>query len=608
MYTDFANSSNERWWQKPKGTAHGAVFATVQFLDDEQGYRREQNLHNLRMYSSRAAAGLSGRDFASPVADQKLKLNLIRAAIDTSVAHIGTNRPRPFYLTEDGTRAQKMQSKNLGRFVMGQFYATDAYHKGLRVFADAAIFGTGCLKIYEESGQIGLDRVLIDEIIVDDEEARDGDPRQMFQHKMLNKEVAAQNWPKHRADIENSGLARDHDHHESAASKVSVIEAWHLPSSKGAKDGRHVVCVEGATLVDEPWERQGFPFAFFRWSDSPIGFFGCGIAEELEGIQQEINFILWKIQQSMNLAATGTIWHKKGAGTRRMSNKIGAQYEYTDTPPTVLNYSPIAAEYYSWVMQLYQKGFSQLGISEMAAMAQKPAGADSGEALKTLNDMGSKRFRHIVQRWEHFFVRQVAEGILEEARAIEERGDGDLEVLTQDDDGVESIKFSDVSIEKSKYVTKVFPTSLLPDTPSGKLDTIEKLAQVVPDIQEHLLDLLDVPDLNSFRSYINAPKKMVEHQIDQMLEHNKPQTPLPWMPLEQALKMGGLALMKAEVEGYEPERIELVVEWVSMIENMLSDAEQAQQTPPALPGPQAPEAMPPGPMPGAPMPLPSQGV
>lgn len=603
---EYERGSIAPWWKEDKDQVHAAVWATVHHLDQEQEHRRQQNLHHLRLYSNRLVTSMYGDEYAMADDGARLKLNVIRACIDAAVAQIATNRPRPMYVTEGGSRPQKERAKNLGKFVMGQFYAMDQYDMSLEVFRDAGIFGTGFEKVYEEDGKIKGERVFPDEVLVDDLEARDCDPRQLFQHKIVTKEVLREAWPKCSDDIEAAGTARNDDvARQSIADRCSVIEAWHLPSGDGAEDGRHVIVIQGKTLVDEPWEYERFPFAVFRWSKSPLGFYGTGIAEELNPIQTEINYLLWKIQESMNLAAT-QIWSQKGSVVGKLSNKNMAHREYAgQRPPVAVNVEPLSHQYYSWVLQLWGKAFEQVGISQLNASSQLPKGLDggSGEALKTYNDIGSRRFQHVGQRWETFHVRGVAELILQCARAIESRDDGDLRVLVQGNKDLEELSFGDVSIDKDKYVTKVFPTSLLPDTPTGKIDTAEKLAKVFPGIQRYMLDILDVPDLESIRDLLNAPIKIVDLQLDQMLEKANPQTPFPSMDLAKARERGTLRLLQAEADNYEEDRLELVRQWLVMIDSLVRISQQGEQQAP----PQG--AQPPGPM-AAPPPqqaLPPQG-
>lgn len=582
---------------------HERVFAVFQHLDEFQQHHRQANLHHLRLYSNRMASGLGGRDYALQDAGEKLRLNVIRSVIDSAVAQIATNRPRPMYLTEKGSFSLRTRAKRLGKFVMGQFYAIDQYDLALDIFRDACIFGTGFEKIYEVDGKICAERVFPDEILVDDNEVKYGEPRQMFQYKQVERSVLSRLYPKLAEEIASADLIReDQSYTETISDLVSVVEAWHLPSGPGAKDGRHVISISNATLLDEPWRRDRFPFAVFRWSKAPLGFLGVGISEELVAIQVEINFLLQKIQTIAN-AITNSLWVRKGENIGRISNKNNSVNTFTNQPPVNLTLGVVPPELFQQVQYLERKAYEIEGVSQLSASSLKPAGLNSGEALKTYNDIGSQRFQHVGQRWEHFFVRQVAELVLDCAREIEERGDGDLEVLAQGDKDVEAIKFSDVSIERDKYVTKSWPVSLFPDTPAGKLDTIEKLAGAAPAIQPYLIPLLDFPDLDAVRSRVNAPYELVEKQIELMLEHGKPQTPVPFMDLDLARLQGTLALLEAQKEDTPDERCELLRQWLDRVDDMQAAATPPPAPPPMPPGP--PMGPPPGP---APMPDPMAAV
>jgi hypothetical protein len=572
---------------------HERVFAVFQHLDEFQQHHRLANLHHLRQYSNRMAVGLGGYDYALQDFGEKLRLNIIKSVIDAATAQIATNRPRPMYLTERGNYSQRTRAKRLGKFIMGQFYAIDQYDISLDVFRDACIFGTGFEKVYEVGGRIHAERIFPNEVVVDDTEAKYGEPRTLFQYKQVNREVLAQSelGKKFRDEISSADLIREDQHYsETIADPVSVVEAWHLPSAPGAKDGRHVIAISNATLLDEKWSR-GFPFAVFRWAKAPLGYLGIGIGEELTSMQVEINFLLQKVQAIAN-NMTNSLWVRKGENIGRISNKMGSVNTYTNTVPELRTLAVIPPELLQQIQYIEQKAYQITGVSQLSATSQKPAGLNSGEALKTYNDIGSQRFQHVGQRWEHFHVRQVAELILDCARDIEERGDGDLEVLAQGDKDVEAIKFSDVSIEKDKYVTKSWPVSLFPDTPAGKLDTIEKLAQVSPEIQRYLIPLLDFPDFESVKSRINAPYELVEKQIELMLEHGRPQTPVPFMDFDLARHQATLSLLEAQKDNVPDERAELVRQYLDKIDNM-----QAAATPPAPPPapPAGPPGLPPGP-------------
>ena len=597
---DAVSQKVNHWWVEDINQVHERAFSVFKHLDESQQHHRVLNLHHLRMYSNRLAASLSGREYAMQTFGDRLRLNIIRSVIDTAVAEIATNRPRPMYLTERGNHSLRTRAKRLSKFVMGQFYAIDQYNTGLDVFTDGAIYGTGYEKIYEIGGRIHAERTFPDEILVDDNEAKYRNPRQKFHHKQINRDVLAQSELGHKFqdEIASADLIReDQSYSETISDPLSVVEAWHLPSTPDAKDGRRVICISNATLLDEPWERDRFPFAVWRWANPQLGYTGHGIAEELTSIQVEITYLLGKIQEIAN-NITNSLWVRKGENIGRISNKNNSVNTYTNAVPQMLTMGIIPPELIQQVQYLEQKAYQLIGVSQLSASSVKPAGLNSGEALKTYNDIGSRRFQHVGQRWEHFYCRQVAELILDCARDIEKRGDGDLEVLAQGDKDVEAIKFSDVSIERDKYVTKSWPVSLFPDTPAGKLDTIEKLAQVSPEIQRYLIPLLDFPDFDSVKSRINAPYELVEKQIEAMLEDGRAQTPLPIMNFGEARHQAELALLEAAKDEVPEERQDYLRDWLVKLDKMQSDAAAKSAPPPAPPPAELPPgpAMPPGPM------------
>ena len=311
MYLDESiKLPDQFWWQVDKTTRHEAVFATVQHIDQAQDSHRQSALHYLRLYSNRLASGLSGQNYALEDAGDRIKLNVIKSVIDAAAAQIATNRPRPMFLTTGGNRSQIMRAKNLNRFISGQFYAMDQYEVALKVFFDAAIFGTGYEHVFDECGRICGERVFPDEIIFDDTEARDCNPRQLFRHQEVDRAVLSELYPSKRGEIQDAGLIRDDSSYRSAqADRCSVVQAWHLPSSKDAGDGKMVVAVDKAVLLEQPWTRDTFPIVPFRIADAPLGFRGIGFAEELTSIQVEINYIAQKLQALMNLAPTLVIAH-----------------------------------------------------------------------------------------------------------------------------------------------------------------------------------------------------------------------------------------------------------------------------------------------------------
>lgn len=589
------------WWKEPKGACHEAVVSTIQALDNNQQERYAQNLHHLRLYSNRVAMGLYGGDWAVYDQSDKLKLNIVKAIIDAATAQISTNQTRPMFLTEKGNDKMQKRGKALAKFSLGQFHACRQYEIGLDVFRDAEIFSTGFEKVYAYQCEVRCERTFPNEIVVDDLECRYSEPRTMFQIKEVSREVLEENYPKFKQEIATAGDIRESSlsSTEERNKPIHVAEGWHLPSCKKAKDGRHVIVINNATLVDEPWTRPRFPFAKFSWSTAPIGYFGVGLAEELCSIQIEINYILQKIQKLMTLA-TSQVWVEKGSeiNTGSLNNDDMVARSFKGRPPVFMTVASVSPEYFSQLDRLWNRAFEVSGVSQMAATAQLPAGLDSGKAIRTYADQTSKRFRHIEQRWEQFQL-DVADLMIEAAREIEEK-DGEYKVKTMSRNGIEELRFKDVDLDRDKYVLRAHPVSFLPDTPAGKMQTIKEFGEISPDFQKNLISLLEYPDLEAAVSLFNAPTELADLVIDLMLDKGEPVTPEPLWPLEEMIQRANLAAMKAKVSNVDDSKIELLRQFIADCDELLKPQQPQQAA--AMPAQQG------APMPEQPSPEMMQGM
>jgi hypothetical protein len=110
------------------------------------------------------------------------------------------------------------------------------------------------------------------------------------------------------------------------ADLVMVREAWHLPSGPEADDGAHIVTIDEHALGPmEKWEKQFFPFARFRWCPRLYGFWSQGGAEQIQGIQTEINGLLQVAQRAMKLSGGFYVLVENGSKVNKnhITNEIG---------------------------------------------------------------------------------------------------------------------------------------------------------------------------------------------------------------------------------------------------------------------------------------------
>lgn len=565
----------------------GVITALMEELDQQVGSRELHNLLYLRMYSNSAIRGLSADSYSDTgLISPKLAWNVVQSCIDTAAANIATQRPKPKFITSGGCYKDKKKAEQLTDFVAGQFYLTDTYTKTRQAFKDACIFGTGFVKIYVEDGEVQLERVFPNEIVVDDIDAKYGCPRSLYQLKEVPTDVLGDLYPEHKDQIHESGQFRDsHGLKIGGRDTVGVVEAWHLPT--GDTPGRHVITTTNVTLLDEEWEDEEFPFAVFRWNPQSLGYWGQGIANMLEGIQYMVNDTLLKIQRLMRLASS-KVFVRKGTKVNydALNNEDWGVIEYGgDRPPEWKTIQAFSPDYASFLEVLYARAFEIVGISQLAAQSKKPEGLNSGKAIREYSDIQTQRFMEVGQAWEQFHL-DIAKQFIKLAKRIDEDGDGDYKVTTDAGDQLEEIKWKDVRLEEDAYVMRAWPVPVLTGSPAYQLQTILDVGQIDPQLQQALLPHLEHPDVKAFLDRQNAYQNVVDLIISNMLEGKDYPPPEPMMHLQFSLHQMRLAYMEYTAKGEDEEILQRFRDWIAQGQQLLQPPVPPPQVPPA--GPEGP--------------------
>ena len=572
------------WWgpriEDKERYAH--IFQIVKGILQKQASRSEANLFYAQLYQNCQMMGLDPGMFSKIASTrgrgitQRVTLNVVKSCIDTVSSKIAKSKPRPMFLTEDGSFQVATKAKNLTKYMDGWFDSTQTYQKGRSVFVDGCAFGTGALKIYAENGQVKSEKVFINEIIVDEAEGIYGEPRQMHQKKAVFREVLAESFPEHREKIFSATSSLREDYREEFyADMVYVIESWHLPSGAGAEDGRHTISIDNCTLFDEQYDKDYFPFSFFRWSNSLLGFYGTGLAEELVGIQLEINKILRNIQIAQSLMAVPQIWLEGNSQVvpSHVNNEIGGIKRYVGTPPIFQVPQAMSPEIYNHLENLFRKAFQITGTSESSATSKKPAGVTAGIALQTLSDLETERFMVTAQRFEEFYL-DVARKVIDMTRDVYAE-DKSIKVKAPGGAFMESIAWKDVDLEEDKYILRCYPTNLLPTQPAGRLQKIQELLQAGFFDKEDAIALLDYPDLKAVTERITAPRDDVLKLIGLMLSKGVYFSPEPYMNLELAKRLTQSEYLKAKVQNAPDDRLDLLRRFMDDCDDYLNQAQEA---------------------------------
>jgi len=577
VYND--SQSGQSWWMAKEDSIYKEIFSHLSYLDNNQTRISNDNIRNMRLYGNYDIYGLEAFNYSKTEAvsttSHRVTLNIISSMIDTIVAKICKNKPKPQFLTDEGDWDLQQKAKKLTKFCEGVFYSSGIYKEATRAFTDACIFGTGAVKIFIQDNEIRCERVMVEEIKVDEQEAIYGTPRTLHQTKFIPREVLKGLFPKDAIAIDTASTSETEfrlSSYNKHKNMITVVESWHLPSSKDAKDGKHTICIANKTLLFEKYDKQYFPFVFHRYQERPVGFFGMGIAEMLTGIQVEINKILKTIQVAMHLICIPKILVEASSKivTAHLNNKIGGIIKYAGTPPTQMNMGAVSPELFGHLDRLVNNAYQITGVSQLSAQSAKPAGLNSGKALREYNDIESERFMTVGLRYEQSFM-DAAKIMIDLAKDLYSE-DVDFKVRVQGKSFIETINWKDIDLEEDKYMMQVFPISALSSSPADRLQDVTELIQAGFISKDDGMRLLDFPDLRAVTDVYNAAIDDIHRTIDQMMNDGEYQTPEPFQNLAQGIKIFQSAYLQHRAQNAPEDRLDLLRNWI----------EQGRALPPLL--------------------------
>lgn len=530
-----------KWWgAKDDRSLCDQVLTTAAYLKEGQAARYRQTAVYARLYGNQSLFSFAGSnvtklDNPNGLPTDRPTFNLISSATDTLVSRISQSRPAPVFLTDNSDYRERNLAQKLNGFVLGEFYQTDAYDKAGTILRDALVTGTGCIKIYEtEDSKVGLERVLHTELLCDMNESIYGDPRQFYQLKLIDRDVLLERSPKYKAIVEAAARAypdNSADSSKTVSDMVLVVEAWHLPSGPGAKDGRHVLVCSSGVLRDDEYTKDELPFVFLHYSPRLLGFWAQGLAEQLMGTQLEINSLLSTISRAIKLVGVPRIFQEMGSKVVKShhNNDIGTIITYSGVKPSYEVAACVPQELYAQLQRVIDYGYQQCGVSALQASSEKPAGLNSGEAIRTYDDISTDRFAALSRRYDNLFI-DLAYAVTDLAKDIAER-DGKYQTVYPNKDGTKQIDLPKCSLLQDPFVIQCFNQSSLPKDPAGRLQKVTEMIQSGMVSLREGRRLLDFPDLGQVEKLANASEERIFQILDDIVDTGKYTPPDPFLDL-----------------------------------------------------------------------------
>jgi hypothetical protein len=584
--TNLPDGQSLRWWTLKSNTEiANSISGVLRFLKDHQTERVKQSVVGARLYGNMGMFGLAGISYSAIASvsagmRDRVTYNVIQSVIDTLQSKMAKNKPKPYFLTSGGNYKEQRKAKKLNQFVEGVFYENKAYEFGSNAFRDGCVWGDGIVHVFERNGRVCFERVVNTELFVDEIEAFDGNPRSMHRVKSIDRDILYDLFPNHHKDIEEAkegDQSSKNGNYPNVADMVEVRESWHLPSGPDAEDGLHIISLQDKVLFKEAWKHDFFPFARFKWCPKLYGYWAQGLAEQLQNIQMEINKLLWLVQRSFHMAGTFKVFLENGSKVvkEHLNNDIGIIINYTGKPPVFYVPQIVPPEIFQHLLTLKQSAYEQAGVSALNATSEKPAGLNSGKALREYDDINTDRFQTVGQAYQAFYL-DLAKLAIATIKDISEDNKGSYEVTVPGKRFLKTIDWKDIDLEDDQYVMQCYPISSLPNDPEGRLQTIQEYVQAGWISPREGRRLMDFPDLDQVETLANAEEEYLMEVLDKIADDGDYTPPEPMDNLQMAMELGQWFYAVSKMQNADQDKQELLRTWIQQVAQLMQKAQQGQ--------------------------------
>lgn len=515
-----------KWWLAGNDKdLQAQVLSTTEYLKRTNVSRVRQASIFSRLFSGKPLtnflASNSTLDSSNQLPIGRPTANVVYSCIDTLVSRVSQDKPKPVFLTDGGHYKERKLAKEANQFIQGEFFRVDAYGKGSKSLKDGCVIGTGLLKVYPKHDKVCVERTLETELLVDFNDGYYDDPRQLIQIKLVDRSVMQDLFPDEDSMIEaatSGNVDSSPRSTETISDQFIVSEAWHLPSGPDADDGRHVIVCSAGIILDEKWDKPKFPFVKLGYNQNMVGFFSQSLAEILMPTQMEIYRMLIVASQAIELMGVPRIWIDEMSKILETSfnNRVGTIIKGRGTPPEFINATSNSPEIYQWIQWLIQNAYQMSGISAMSAASQKPAGLNSGEAIRSFDDLQTDRFASLQQRYSKFYE-ELAYMMIDCAKDIYEET-GSYTTVYPGKDGTREMDFKNIALLKDSYLIQCYEESSLPKDPAGRQAKLSEMLAAGEITTQEFRRLSNFPDLEQSDKLAAALEERILHALDQIVD------------------------------------------------------------------------------------------
>lgn len=574
------------WWDA-KDRVHEHVWPHVRSVEENQIAIHRLNLLNAKLYSNRELQSLDWNSGQirqvshSPVSNTRE--NLIANAVDSITAMIGRHMPKVTSIVSDADFTVERTARLLDRALYADFIKFDVYGKMQRVFNDCLWAQIGALKLGIDNNEIFIERVMPDEIIVDQRECISSSvPLQIHQRRVVPKVVLKAKFPQFADRIEaceNTWVS----YRRPGLDNCVVVESWVL--DKPGIPGRHTITIQTATLLDKPYKRKRFPFIFLRYLQLPSGFYGRSLVEygsPYQARQDELNRVITESQDLMCRPRIVLYGNSKVVESH-ITNEIASFIRVRGTQkPEQLHWNAVVSDLYNERERNRATFFEDLGISKLFAQSSPPPGVrfDSSKALREFSFTQNERHQPQSRMLEQAYL-EVAEHLIELNQTLSKKG-SPRKTFFIERSITEEIDWRVLNTDDIHYTLRLAASSVINMSPGAREDQLRQWANDGLISPEKFRALLDHPDLEEESSLLRASLDNAKAVVSMLDKADQPGFELPVPDLLENLALSietvhRTYLRRLTQKNVPEEIIAAYRDWLAEARSAFEQA-QAQQT------------------------------
>ena len=482
------------------------------------------------------------------ISNPYLTLNVTASCVETACNKIAKAKPKITFLTKGANRERREIANRLDKWVLTVFKKGSIWKLASRGFKSACICGLGIMKVVIKDSKIKFHKIAVFDFFCDNAMTGDNEPTEAGEIKFLPYYEIIKLFPAVEKEIlELHGTDKN----------IKVYEIY-------KENIKQVITTDKVSISEVTWDKP-LPYKFLRWEVADQGVISIGISKKLNAISQAITYIMKNTFTSIRNFAKARIFVPANSNPKAKNiANITAQIIEVNTEegklPVFSTPKAVDNQILEILIMLWQKAFEILGVSELSAGGKIPRGLEkaSGAALRSYQNIESERFQLIRADYENFYI-EITKLIFK---------------LIPDSLLPKGVMRKD--IEEMKEDCTIWTSSLLPETPSGRLAMVSDLFNTGLVTGSQAIDLLDSPDITRYAKSETARIKAIDILIDRALEKNSVPVFHPPLGLENTLDRARKKYAGLLIE--EPDSLDKLTTLSQFVKELEDEAKKVTNT------------------------------